>query len=169
MNNEEKKLDSVPVAPPLEKYAVIELGGGFSPEYHPNFDAVCGDTICDLTEGIPLPNASIEGIYSKDFFEHLTFTEGLQLLKECWRVLLLNGFIEFIIPDIEDAIKRHSDWNEHLRNVIFGTRRHEYDYHKAWYSPSLMEFMLNQLGWHDIRIHLVPSLESKFIVKAKKK
>ena len=140
---------------------MIELGGGSSPVYHPNFDAVEGDTICDLTEGIPLPNASIEGIYSKDFIEHLTFTDFISLLGECKRVLLKGGKIEFITPDVYQTLFTWKRWNDHTHNVIIGDHDvYVIDWdscslalrHKMWFTPELLRYILSKEGWSNIEI-----------------
>jgi len=157
----------------VTNYNTIELGGGKHPFHHPNLDAENGDIICNLTEGIPLPDNSVKMIFSRDFFEHLTFKEGIALLKECKRVLVDGGEIEFIIPDVSVAISVHSCWDYYLCNTIFGTRVNQWEHHRMWYCPELMHYMLEKEGWDKINItHCNQEenwyLEPKFNVRAEK-
>lgn len=154
----------------LNKYPIIELGGGPTPRHHPNFDAMPGpavDVVCDLSKGIPLPDNSVEGIYSGDFYEHFTFEEGLALLKECKRVLMPSGFIAFLIPDIAGFVRIHPKFNESIQSLIYGDRRHEFDVHKMWYTPELMEYILEHEGWEIYDIEYFEAEHMKFLVRAK--
>jgi len=57
------------------------------------------DLYWDLREGIPFAENSIEVIYSSHMFEHLTFTDGQVLLKECLRVLKPGASISLAVPN----------------------------------------------------------------------
>lgn len=154
----------------LNEYPIIELGGGTGPRYHPNFDAMPGpavDIVCDLSKGIPLPDNTVEQIYSGDFYEHFTFEEGLALLKECKRVLKPGGFIAFQIPDIAGNVRVHPELDQTIQSLMYGTRRHEFDVHKMWYTPELMEYILEHEGWEIIDIEYLESEHMKFLVRAK--
>lgn len=158
----------------LKEYSIIELGGGSGqhgyPKYHPNFDVMPGpavDVVCDLSKGIPLPDNSVGQIYSGDFYEHFTFEEGLALLKECQRVLKPSGFIGFLIPDIAGIVKNHPNYDESMQYLIYGTRKHEFDVHKMWYTPELMRYILeHEGGWEIFDIEYFGEV-SKFLVRAK--
>lgn len=169
MKGKEKKSNSVQN---VLLHKIIELGGGRNPLYHPNFDAVNGDIICDLREGIPLPDRSVLKIFSQDFFEHLTIDEAVKLLAECMRVLIPQGGIEFIVPDIELMVSTICKWNEHADNLIFGAQHDAFDIHKMWYSKELMRYILGKEGWTVISIKSYKKddnwlLEPKFTVEAK--
>ena len=55
----------------------------------------------DLRQGLPYPTSSVDLIYSSHFLEHLTYEEGLRLLKDCRRVIKANGAMRLIVPDSE--------------------------------------------------------------------
>ncbi len=60
-----------------------------------------GDVINhNVNLGLPFENSSVEVIFSSHFIEHLTFEEGLNFLKECYRVLKPNGILRIVCPDI---------------------------------------------------------------------
>ena len=154
----------------LKEYPIIELGGGAGPKYHPNFDAMPGpdvDVIYDLRKGIPLPDSSVGEIYSGDFYEHLTFEEGLALLKQCKRVLKPGGFISFVIPDIVGNVRVHPELDPTIQSLLYGTRRHSFDVHKMWYTPELMRYILVHEGWEVIDIEYLEGEHMKFMVRAK--
>jgi len=131
-------------------HETIELGGGDNPVVHPNLDiqpSPAVDTVCDLTQGIPLEDNSVKTIYSKDFIEHISFEQFLSLLSECKRVLVDNGMLDFIIPDTEQVISNHNEWNEHVSNVVVGRWEPDNRKHRAWYSTSLIKYILEKEGW----------------------
>ncbi len=72
--------------------------------------------IWDLRKGLPYPDNSVKYIYSSHLLEHLSRAEARNLLKECFRVLLVGGVIRIVVPDlricIEKYIKALEGWNE---------------------------------------------------------
>jgi predicted SAM-dependent methyltransferase len=73
----------------------------------------------DLAWCFPFPEESFEYIFSEHSLEHLSFNEGLFMLRECWRVLKHNGKIRIATPDLNKLIeyyanesKLHSDYSE---------------------------------------------------------
>jgi len=78
----------------------LELGSG--PKRGRNgwttVDMALADITHDLKKGIPLPDNSVNAIYSSHFLEHLTYAEILQHLSECRRVLRPGGQILSAVP-----------------------------------------------------------------------
>jgi len=54
----------------------------------------------DLRRGLPFPPNSIEAIFAEHLFEHLTYAQGIELMNECWRVLLPGGVLRIGVPDL---------------------------------------------------------------------
>ena len=140
-----------------EFYEVVELGGGPAPDYKPNID-ICGcasvDKVADLSKGIPLPDKCCMKLFSRDFIEHFMFTDFLNLLRECRRVLKVGGSIEFITPNMDDVLLNHKVYNEHVHHCVIGAwdeNRPEMR-HKSWWTPSLVEYVLRKEGWRDIDV-----------------
>ena len=49
---------------------------------------ILGADIChDLTKGIPLPDESVDLIYTSHTLEHIPFNDLVKFIKECFRVL----------------------------------------------------------------------------------
>ena len=79
-------------------------------------------------------DGSADRIYSCHSIEHLTKTEALQLLQECFRIMCSNGLIRIVAPDAqklvmkylqetEDALregKYTSEIRDQLGDVLFG-------------------------------------------------
>ena len=55
----------------------------------------------DAGKLFPLPNDTFDYIYSEHIFEHLTFTQGLNMLSECYRVLNPGGHLRLATPDFD--------------------------------------------------------------------
>lgn len=67
-----------------------------------------GVVLQDLRKGIPMPENSVDWIYSSNFLEHLEKYETEVLLKECLRVLRKNGRIRLVVPDIRKVISNYA-------------------------------------------------------------
>lgn len=55
----------------------------------------------DLKQGLPYPTGGVDLIFSSHCLEHLSFDDGLKLLKECRRVLKPAGAMRILVPDAE--------------------------------------------------------------------
>jgi predicted SAM-dependent methyltransferase len=67
----------------------------------------------DLTRPLPLPDASIDYIYSEHFIEHLSLDHGLALARECRRVLTDDGVLRLSTPDLQTLIRAYRDGTLH--------------------------------------------------------
>jgi predicted SAM-dependent methyltransferase len=65
----------------------------------------------DLATPLPLPNASVQFIYSEHFIEHLSLAEGRLLLSECRRLLMHNGVLRMSTPDLVMLARMYVDGN----------------------------------------------------------
>ena len=67
----------------------------------------------DATKTFPFEDQSFDYIFSEHMIEHITYTQGLQMLKECHRILKPNGKIRLSTPDfqflIDLYIQEHND------------------------------------------------------------
>lgn len=55
----------------------------------------------DAAKTFPLPDDSFEYVYSEHLFEHLTYNQGVNLLKESYRILKPGGVIRIATPDLK--------------------------------------------------------------------
>lgn len=69
------------------------------------------DLVLDVRKGLPFDNNSVDFIYNEHFLEHLTFEEGLRVLKEFNRCLRVDGVLRIATPDLDFIVKKYnSDW-----------------------------------------------------------
>ncbi len=80
---------------------IVDLGG-FAAHYGYKYQH------CNVKQGLPFSTCSVDLIYSSHMWEHLTYTEGLQLLKECRRVLKPDGAIRIIVPSASILLDMHA-------------------------------------------------------------
>lgn len=54
----------------------------------------------DLTKPLPFTESFAAYIYSEHFIEHITKSQGLNFLKECYRILQSGGVLRLSTPDL---------------------------------------------------------------------
>jgi SAM-dependent methyltransferase len=90
-------------------YVNLGCGTRFHPDWI-NFDlAPCGSAViaCDLSRGIPLPDAHCEVVYHSHVLEHLRRDDALPFLRECHRVLRPGGIVRVVVPDLEQVCREY--------------------------------------------------------------
>ena len=65
------------------------------------------DIIIDLSEPIIFPDNSVAKIYSSHFLEHFHYDELIQLLRECYRVLIKGGTFSAAVPNAQIYIEAY--------------------------------------------------------------
>ena len=76
-----------------------------------NIDLLDGaDLNLDISSGLPMPQDSIEMIYTSHFLEHLDYPTLCRVLKECHRVLRSGCALSICVPDASKFI------NAYIRN-----------------------------------------------------
>jgi predicted SAM-dependent methyltransferase len=89
-----------------------------------NIDAADGTAADVLADVPPLPyaDASIDEVWACHFFEHLSFEDGAEFLRECYRVLVPGGALGLVVPDTREIMRR---WlNGYPGRVEFPAGRH---------------------------------------------
>jgi GT2 family glycosyltransferase/predicted SAM-dependent methyltransferase len=83
----------------------LNLGSGYAPI--PGFinidnrPEVNPDLVCDVLEGLPYEDNSIDEIQAYDFLEHIPIGKTIQVITEIWRILKPDGHFESFTPDAE--------------------------------------------------------------------
>ena len=62
----------------------------------------------DATKHIPLPDQSVEVLYTSHMVEHLDRTAVRRFLREARRVLAPNGIIRIVIPDLRKLVDQYT-------------------------------------------------------------
>lgn len=67
------------------------------------------DRLCfDATRRFPFGDDEFDLVFSEHMIEHMTFTDGAAVLRECVRVLKPNGRLRITTPDINFLIKLYT-------------------------------------------------------------
>jgi predicted SAM-dependent methyltransferase len=71
----------------------------------------------NLTDPLPLPDSTIQYIFSEHFIEHISWAEGQRFLLECRRVLKPRGALRLSTPDLafildQYRIGRINEWSD---------------------------------------------------------
>jgi len=91
------------------RYVNLGCGARHHPDWT-NFDLVPagpGVVACDLTRGIPLPDAQCDAVYHSHVLEHLRPDDALPFLRECRRILKPGGVLRVVVPDLEQACREY--------------------------------------------------------------
>lgn len=110
--------------------------------------------ICDFVE----PN-SVDKVYSRHFFEHLTFYQGKQTLDAWRKILKIDGSCEIILPNMDFHVKQ---WLESLEDEVSFNHAHAgfwgwqrengsiWDIHKSGYNFKTLNKLLIEHGFTNI-------------------
>ncbi len=75
----------------------------------------------DLRQGLPSNFNNIAAVNSEHFFEHLTFEESQQLMKDCYNRMKVGGVFYMALPNFRQLIERFIandfDFFSHVRHV----------------------------------------------------
>jgi predicted SAM-dependent methyltransferase len=59
------------------------------------------DICCDITQGLPIADASVEGIFTEHCLEHIPFEACQEVLKSFFRILTPGGRVRIAVPDAQ--------------------------------------------------------------------
>ncbi len=98
----------------LTSHEIKKLQIGSGPNYHEGW--LCTDIVpvpphtvyLDATRRFPFDDATFNFIYSEHMIEHISWNDGLSMLRECRRVMRPGGCIRVATPDLEVLIGLHS-------------------------------------------------------------
>jgi len=148
----------------------VELGGAKRPggDGWVRLDLVwkC-DVYWNLARGLPFPDDRVKQIYSSHFFEHLTFTQGQTMLKECLRVLEPGGTISVAVPTAQPYLEAYCSgedldretfiywkpaWNETTKiDWVNYVAYMDGDHHYMFDADNLQK-ILEMAGFRDVRL-----------------
>jgi len=67
-----------------------------------DFDSACQpDLLCDVTEGLPIDDNSVDVVRAFDFLEHIPLGKTIFVIDEIWRVLKPGGIFEHFTPSTD--------------------------------------------------------------------
>ena len=86
----------------------LQVGaGGKDPEgwLNSDIDPSSKEVYLDATRRFPLPDESFQYVFSEHMFEHVSWEDGIALLRECYRVLALGGRVRTVTPDLGKFVR----------------------------------------------------------------
>lgn len=90
---------------PAPKGLCLNLGCGYGHlEGFVNIDnreEVAPDMVCDVLDGLPYEDGSVDMVRADDFLEHIPIGKTIQVVTEIWRVLKPGGIFESLTPSTD--------------------------------------------------------------------
>lgn len=99
------------------------------------------DVYMDLSKPLPLPDNSIDFVFSEEVIEHLERDAGRRMLAECLRVLRPGGRLRLTTPSLEHFARRAVTTRAGIEeiNAIFYGHGHRFIYGEAALCDALRE------------------------------
>lgn len=117
----------------------------------------------DAGKQFPLPDSSLNYVYSEHVFEHLSYQQGINMLKESYRVLKPGGLIRIATPNLQFLLDLyqepenplHRDYIEYSskhggippKPVYVISRFHTDWGHKVIYDRETLANLLEEVGF----------------------
>ena len=113
------------------------------------------DQVMDVTK--PWAFKDLEFVYAEHFLEHLTPREAIAFFSEALRALAAGGAIRLSTPALEWVVHTHFTFESDdakARHQTFATNRAFHGWgHKFLYSRATLEWVMNGVGFSDVRFH----------------
>ena len=92
------------------------LNGWFNTDLEPQYPEIY---VLDVTKPFQIPSKTFDYIFSEHHIEHVTFSKGNFMLRECFRILKPGGVIRLATPDLAVILGLYTnDLNESQKNYI---------------------------------------------------
>lgn len=136
------------------KPVMLDVGaGGFSSDS--KFLSVDAFTECDIKAfmwDIPVPDNSVDTIFASHCLEHVSKFDVIPTLREWRRILKPQGHLQILVPDLEWVCSwflahQSTDWD---MDIIFGNQKHEGEFHKTGFTPTIMKDYFDIAGGFSI-------------------
>jgi predicted SAM-dependent methyltransferase len=119
------------------------------------------DLSCDILEGLPLADESIDYVVSIHALPELRYPDIVPALRELRRVLVPGGVLRLALPDLDRAIRAYLDGDsdyflvpdEDARGIgaKFVVQMLWYGYSKTLFTGDFVAELLERAGFDDIR------------------
>jgi predicted SAM-dependent methyltransferase len=121
----------------------------------------------DLSKGIPAADGSLDVTYHSHFLEHLSYKDGWQFLRECYRALKPGGIHRIVVPDLELWMRAYVSndnfiFDKYLQHALSGDRElygtkaavfmgmlHNHE-HKCGWDYEMLADVLKKIGFRSI-------------------
>jgi len=150
----------------------IELGGGESPQFHPNVDCRAMpsvDIVADLEEPLPLPSNEYDLVLSKFVIEHMSWRKVNGFIGQIHRILRTGGKVVIITANLKEqarVISTRDIWDGTESCLVFGGQDHVGNFHKCGFSPEYLTKVFRDEGFSDIRVYPLPTCSTDMVLEA---
>jgi len=96
---------------------------------------------------------NIDIIYCSHMLEHLNARDAMAALKRWYYLLRDGGTLRLAVPDMEAVFAHYFYWKDFrvLKSALWGSQKHNFDYHKAgWVFDTLKEDLLS-VGFNEVK------------------
>lgn len=168
------------VAGDLPTVRVIELGGGASPQWHPNVDVrqcfdAAGNPTVDFTAdfGQPLPIMSDEWdvVFSRYAIEHISWRLVSGFISEVARILKPGGTAVVITANAEAQMQwalSRGVWDERISQCLGGDQDFSDNVHKTFFNPAWAAQLFRQAGFAHVLVTPHGELRTDMVIEARK-
>ena len=120
----------------------------------------------DAGKTFPMSNASFNYVFSEHLFEHLTYPQAMNMLKESYRILKPGGVIRIATPDLHFLMGLYQEPEKPINKqyieysakrggipptpVFMINRFHTAWGHKIIYDNETLKALLEQVGFKDV-------------------
>lgn len=120
-----------------------------------------GMVYMDGTTPFPIPDNTIDYVFSEHVIEHVEFEQGMFLLKECLRTLKSGGRIRIATPDLAKIIAIYTNPNGNAQQQYIKWIMDTFRPQIGEYNPA---HVINQSfhGWRHFFIYDQPTLKQAF-------
>jgi len=80
---------------------VCVLSGWLNSDLYPQS---IGSITLDATKPFPIPDASFDYVFSEHQLEHISHSQAVSMLRECWRILRPGGKIRLAVPSLDRMV-----------------------------------------------------------------
>lgn len=118
------------------------------------------DVVADAWDLDRIDDNSVEYIYARHTFEHLSRVQASQTLKEWWRVLEFGGLVHLVVPNLEFHAKQllgmvespRDDQRAHAMAGFYGWQNDDSsDLHRWGYTPLSLATLLYRHGFEEVQ------------------
>jgi predicted SAM-dependent methyltransferase len=103
----------------------------------------------NLLDGIPINDNDVDLVYHSHVLEHFSKERGDYFIKECYRILKVNGVIRIAVPDLETIVKEYLN---NLQLAIAGDVKAKHNY--EWIKLELFDQMVRNESGGDMKNYL---------------
>lgn len=111
---------------------------------------------------------SVDEVRAVQCLEHLTRDEAKRALGVFHRILKPGGVVHVDVPDFEETVRQllaqpDEASKEYYYRLVFGSQKNEWSLHKDGHSFPKLKWMLEAVGFQDVRelpnaIHMYPAV-----------